>query len=87
MQCFVKGDSFAITEIVQTPRAKYLNIFLAVGDISVLTCLPDIEKLAEDTGCQWVQAIGRPGWKAFLPNNGYEETHVVFVKKLGSKNG
>lgn len=87
MQCFVKGDSFAITEIVQTPRAKYLNIFLAVGDMSVVECLPDIEKFAEEASCQWVQALGRPGWKSILPNNGYEETHVLFVKKLGSENG
>lgn len=87
MQCFANEDSFVITEISQTPKAKYLNIFLAVGNMSVVSFLPDIEKFAEDNSCQWVQAIGRPGWKVILPKNGYEETHVVFVKKLGNKNG
>ena len=35
MQCFVKGDSFAITEIIKAPQKTYLNIFLVVGDLSV----------------------------------------------------
>jgi hypothetical protein len=87
MQCFANKDSFVITEISQAPRARYLNIFLAVGNLSVVTFLPDIEKFAEENGCLWVQAIGRPGWKTILPDNGYEETQVVFVKKLGIKNG
>lgn len=84
MQCFVTGDSFVITEIIKAPQKTYLNVFLAVGDLSVTQLIPDIEKFAEQSGCAFIQTLGRTGWKAFLPES-WKPTHTLYVKEIGSK--
>lgn len=86
MQCFVAGDSFVLTEIAVTPRAKYLNVFLAVGDLSLMALQKDILKFAEESGCQWMQTLGRHGWRAVLPGYGWKATHTLFIHKVG-RNG
>lgn len=86
MQCFVHGDSFVITEIATTPRAKYLNVFLAVGDLSLMVLQKDLEDFAERAGCEWMQTLGRHGWKAVLPKHGWQPTHTLFIHKVG-RNG
>lgn len=86
MQCFVHGNSFVLTEIATTPRAKYLNVFLAVGDLSLMALQEDLNKFAEQSGCQWMQTLGRHGWKTVLPNYGWQPTHTLFIHKVG-KNG
>lgn len=83
MQCFVHGDSFVITEIATTPRAKYLNVFLAVGDLSLMVLQKDLEDFAERAGCEWMQTLGRHGWKAVLPKHGWQPTHTLFIHKVG----
>lgn len=84
MQCFVSGDSFVITEIVVAPRKTYLNVFLAVGDLSVVSLIPQIEAFAKQSGCAFVQTLARPGWKAYLPES-WKPTHTLYVKKIGSQ--
>jgi hypothetical protein len=83
MQCFVHGDSFVLTEIAVTPRAKYLNVFLAVGNLSLMALQEDILKFAEESGCQWMQTLGRHGWKTILPHFGWQATHTLFIHKVG----
>lgn len=87
LQCFSDGDSFALTEIVQEPQKKYLNVFLAVGEMSIVNLIPRIEAFAQEAGCAWVQALGRPGWKSVLPKYGWKPTHVLFVHEIGRKDG
>ena len=84
MQCFTHGDSFILTEIATTPRAKYLNVFLAVGDLSLMSLQKDMEAFAEQSGCKWMQALGRHGWKAVLPKHGWQATHTLFIHKVGN---
>ena len=84
MQCFVHGDSFVITEIATTPRAKYLNVFLAVGDLSLMALQKDLEDFAERAGCEWMQTLGRHGWRAVLPKHGWQPTHTLFIHKVGT---
>ncbi len=83
MQCFVHGNSFVLTEIATTPRAKYLNVFLAVGDLSLMPLQEDLNNFAEQSGCQWMQTLGRHGWKTVLPNYGWKPTHTLFIHKVG----
>jgi hypothetical protein len=84
MQCFVHGDSFVITEVATTPRAKYLNVFLAVGDISLMALNQELIEFAERNGCKWMQTIGRHGWKAVLPEYGWKPTHTLFIHEVGT---
>jgi len=86
-QCFSEGDSFVVTEIVQEPQARYLNVFLAVGDLSVVNLIPKLEAFAQEAGCAWMQTLGRPGWKSVLPKLGWKPTHVLFVRPIGHKDG
>ena len=84
MQCFVHDNSFVLTEIATTPRAKYLNVFLAVGDLSLMALQEDLNKFAEQSGCQWMQTLGRHGWKTVLPKYGWKPTHTLFIHEVGN---
>jgi hypothetical protein len=86
MQCFVHENSFVLTEIATTPRAKYLNVFLAVGDLSLMALQKDLNEFAEKSGCSWMQTLGRHGWKTVLPKYGWKPTHTLFINEVG-KNG
>lgn len=82
MQCFVHGDSFVLTEIATTPRAKYLNVFLAVGDLSLMALQSELDDFAANNGCKWMQTVGRHGWKAVLPKYGWKPTHTLFIHEV-----
>lgn len=63
MQSFAVGNSWAVTELAQFPRARKLNIVAVVGD------MPDMEALqskilayAGEVNAGLVSAYGRHGW-------------------------
>lgn len=87
MQCFVTGDSFVITEVTQYPRKRILNVFLAVGDISVVDLIPKLESFAREAGCDGMQTLGRAGWKRILPQRGWHQSHTLFTYDLRPRNG
>jgi len=58
MQCFVHGDSFVITEIATTPRAKYINVFLAVGDLSLMAIQKDLIIFARKMAACGSETVG-----------------------------
>lgn len=83
MQCFVKGDSFVITEVINAPQKRFLNIFLIVGDLSVLELHEDVEAFAKQAGCDFMQAYGRPGWKPKIKSLGWKPDRIVFRRNIG----
>jgi hypothetical protein len=73
MQSFVEGNSWAITQIAVFPRAKVLEILIALGDLDELRILHDrIFDFAvkEDIGI--VQAYGRKGWRSDAERRGWK---------------
>ena len=64
MQSFVEGESWAITQIAVFPRAKVLEILVALGDLDELRILHD--RVLAYAGGDWrvgrFQAYGRRGW-------------------------
>ena len=63
MQSFAEGDSWAITKVVQFPRARMLEIMFALGDFDECWKLHDrILQYARDNDIGLVQAYGRRGW-------------------------
>lgn len=45
--------------------------------------LPELERyLKEHVGCAVLRPVCRPGWKKFLQQRGYHETHVTLEKVL-----
>lgn len=77
-------SSVVITEIIQLPRYKALNLFLAGGNIPELQAmLPEIEKYAAYVGADRIVLTGRKGWlRSFLVHEGYAEKMVTMEKKL-----
>lgn len=83
MQAWVKGDSFAITSVHQAPRKKILNVFLAVGELEdVLSLEPQIEDFARSEGCDFIEAIARPGWRRSAAHRGWKSKQEIYRKEL-----
>lgn len=83
-QFWRKGKSVGITEVVDYPRTRQLNIFLAAGNMADMqTTLPEIEEYARQQKCKSITLLGRKGWaKSFLKNEGYAAPAQLLVKDL-----
>jgi hypothetical protein len=80
MQSFVEGDSWAITEITVYPRAKVLNILVALGDLEETRVLHDrLLAFAEEVGASVVQAYGRKGWLPDAKRRGWRVKAKSYV--------
>jgi len=44
--------------------------------------LPQVERYLKDVNCTIMKPICRPGWKRFLKQHGFRQTHVVMEKML-----
>ncbi len=65
----VNERTLIITEIIQYPQKKVLNIFIAAGDLQpLLAAIPDLVEYARQNDCAWLQATGRHGWQKKVPN-------------------
>ncbi len=57
----------AVTQIYQYPRARYLHIFIAGGDLQeLLGMVPLFKSWARHLGCTKLTLCGRPGWEKAL---------------------
>jgi len=73
--------SAAITEVYQYPRARYLNIFLAGGDLDeLLSMVPLFKSWGEHLGCTELVLAGRPGWEKVL--KGWTRRAVVLSTQI-----
>jgi hypothetical protein len=71
-----------VTEAQIWPKAKWLLIWLAGGDLNELLTdvLPQIEAYAVEEGCSRVWLVGRPGWERVMPT--YKRAAVTLMKEL-----
>lgn len=80
--------SAVITEIIESPRQRMLNIFLAGGNLAEIEAMaPGILAWGRDHGCTKAVFTGRPGWeRTFLTRTGWAPAKlVVFEKQLGGE--
>jgi hypothetical protein len=83
MQAFYNDDALILTEIAVTPRKKYLNMFVACGEInSIMSLQPKVEAFAIDQGCEYMVSLSRKGFRSVLPQHGWREKYVVFQHDL-----
>lgn len=85
MQSFVEGESWAVTQIVDFPRKRYLEIVFAVGNLDELKAIyPRIEAFAKDNLADGMRAFGRAGWiRQFeIDKHGWSETTRVYVREF-----
>lgn len=80
MQMFSEGDSIAVTQIVQYPRAKVLDILIVIGNLEQARKLHDrVLAFATEIGASIVQAYGRFGWIEDAKKRGWEIKARNFV--------
>ena len=72
LQSFWNDRAIILTEICVSPRRRFLNIFLAAGDLRGLYRLqPKIVQFARDNDLTEAQAIFRPEWTGVLKKRGW----------------
>jgi hypothetical protein len=72
MQSFAENDSWAITEVVDFPRARQVTIVAYVGDLKDIDRLQEkIFAYAAEIGAGLVAAIGRMGWAPHALERGW----------------
>jgi hypothetical protein len=82
-QLFWNNGGMAVTEVIQCPQKRYLNIFLAAGEMkAVLKLHKKVEKFAREMECNFMQASARKGWEKFNPEYGWKTTHTVYQREL-----
>lgn len=84
-QLWDTDQAAVVTEILNYPRNRVCNVFLAGGDLAEIERIaPIIENWAKtQMGCSKMSLAGRPGWtKTFLRSRGYSPAWVVMTKEL-----
>lgn len=85
MQSFAEGESWAVTQIVDFPRKRYVEIVFAVGNLTELKEIyPRIEQFGREIQADGLRAFGRPGWmRQFnIDKHGWAETTRVYVREF-----
>lgn len=82
MQAFHNDDALVITEIVEFPRAKSINVFVACGDLdAVMSLQPLIEDFGRKHGCDRMRMLGRQGWRKVLPKHGWQDERLCSFER------
>jgi hypothetical protein len=84
-QIFDNDDGALIGEIIQLPRGKYYNAWIAGGRLpGIMKNVQQMEKTAHKHGCKQLVAYGRRGWAKVLPKYGWKEIGVVYSKDVSN---
>lgn len=82
-QIFWNEGAAVVTEVVQAPRKKYLNVFLAAGRLrDVIELQHKVVQFGNEMGCDFVRAIGRLGWKKYESEMGCKSSHAFYTRNL-----
>ena len=83
MQLWPAPRGCMVTEIVVYPRKRFLNLFLAGGELDQLLDMDaDVKAWAKDARLLRLQMSGRLGWKKPLAPLGWKTQHVNFQKEI-----
>jgi hypothetical protein len=85
MQSFAEGDSWAVTQVVDYPRTRMLDILVALGDLEECRKLHDrVLQYARDNDIALVQAYGRRGWIDDAKSHGWrvKTTSYLYQREL-----
>ena len=83
MQLWPSARGCIVTEIVIYPRKKYLNIFLAGGELDQILDMHDsVKEWMIEQKCEAAMMSGRLGWKKPLEKQGWSLLQAHFVKEV-----
>lgn len=72
-----------VTEIIDFPRKRVLNVWLGGGDMDQLKDMHDsVVAFARYAGCASVTITGRPGWARVWRDQGFAPAHVTLEKEI-----
>lgn len=78
MQLWANDKAAAITEIIDFPQKRVLNVFLAGGDMDHLMDMLDSAKAwGKGEGCSEIIMSGRKGWLRVLDKQGWSDKFSV----------
>lgn len=73
-------DACAVTQIVNTPRRRILNVVVAGGNLDTIKKNQGyLIGLAKQHGCDMISAIGRKGWGRAM---GWDESRSEIVRDV-----
>jgi hypothetical protein len=78
----------ALTNFIDYPNGKALNVFAGGGDSHealdefVTRVEPDLVVWAKASGCRWIIGHGRPGWERVCKKMGYRHAWTVMSKEI-----
>ena len=82
-QGWFSNEAGVVTEILVSPRKKWLNCFLAFGKLEeVMDLQPQIMAFAKENGCSFMTMNGRWGWQKVLPKYGWTHKTVSMALPL-----
>ena len=71
-------NSVMITEIVEFPQVKVLNLLFCGGDYKELEAMmPSFVQFAKHFGCKRIYGGGRKGWLRKIKHLGFEQAYMV----------
>lgn len=83
LQLWPSDAGCLVTEFVEYPRKRVLNVFLGAGDMARLKDMHDsVLAFAKANGCGAVTISGRPGWARVWKSAGFEPTHMTLEKEI-----
>jgi len=83
MQLWANERGAAITEILEYPRKRVLNVFLAGGDMDqILEMLDSAKAWGAQQGCDAIMMSGRKGWLRVLNKHGWEERFSTMASEI-----
>jgi hypothetical protein len=79
-QIFHNDHGAWITEVVQTPLARWLHVWIVAGELpGVMDLQPQVLDFARQQGCAHVTATARFGWKHVAKAHGWRQ-HAMVIK-------
>lgn len=78
----------AITEFIEYPNGRALNVFAGGGDSGtalrefVETIEPALVTWAKVSSCKWIIGSGRHGWEPTCKQMGYRPVCIAMVKEV-----
>ena len=79
-QIFWNDHGAWITEIVTTPIAKWLHVWVVAGELpGVMDVQPQVIEFAREHGCQRITATARFGWKHVAKAHGWHNHAIVIT--------
>jgi hypothetical protein len=84
MQAFANDAGIIVTELCATPRKKYINMFLAAGEMDAVKALaPRLIDFARENDIHHARAAVRPGFVPALKTMGWRPTQICMEYENG----